>query len=130
MTSERTIGIVDRESIPLELFGGPAYEVATLPAETDDEFIIEHCFVASASFGLRSCCALPFNNVPSARAFLGAAKQSSTSDGDICLTIYRAAIVWSGIPGMMLQSTSLLTDAWQDADALTSRDEWRHVAEI
>lgn len=103
------IGVVDRESIPWELFNGPAYEVETLPAETESEVTIEHCFIASASFGSGVCCALPFANIASARAFLGAAKQTSLVDGDAHLTIYRAAIVWVGIPGLTLQSTTLLT---------------------
>lgn len=122
------IGVIDRESIPWELFNGPAYEVDALPAESDSEVTVEHCFIASASFGAGSCCALPFADIASARAFLGAAKQTSLVDGDVYLTIYRAAIVWAGIPGLTLQSTVLLADAWLDADELASRDEWRHFA--
>jgi len=125
------IGVVDRESIPWELFNGPAYEVETLPAESDSEVTVEHCFIASASFGSGSCCcALPFADVASARAFLGSAKRTSLGEGDVHLTIYRAAIVWSGVPGMLLQSTSLLTDAWIDADALTAHDDWKRFAEM
>ena len=45
------------------------------------------------------------------------------------LTIYRAAIVWVGIPGLTLQSTRLLTDAWLDADQLAPRDDWRRFAD-
>lgn len=123
------IGVVDRESIPWELFNGPAYEVETLPAESDSEVTVEHCYIASASFGAGSCCALPFADIASARAFLGAAKQTSLVDGDVYLTIYRAAIVWVGIPGLTLQSTRLLTDAWLDADQLAPRDDWRRFAD-
>lgn len=123
------IGIVPRESIPWELCGGPAFEVDTLPAETDSEITVEHCFVASASFGAGSCSALPFLDVPSARAFLGATKKTSLVDGDGHLTIYRAAIVWSGIPGLILQTSTLLTDAWLEADNPSARDEWNHFAE-
>lgn len=129
-TLQQTIGIVPRESIPWELFGGPAYEVAELPCETDGETVVEHCYVASASFGAGTCSALPFADVPSARAFLGAAKNTSLVDGDCFLTIYRAAVVWSGIPGLVLQSSALLTDAWLDADELSARDEWKRFAKM
>lgn len=127
-TLQHTIGIVSRESIPWELFGGPAYEVAALPCETDGDTVVEHCYVASASFGAGTCSALPFTDVPSARAFLGAAENTSLVDGDYCLTIYRAAIVWSGIPGLLLQSTTLLTDAWLDAKDPSTQEEWKLFA--
>lgn len=120
---QHTIGIVPRESIPWELFGGPAYEGSALPTGTDSEIIVELCFVAFASFGAGSCSSLPFTDVPGARAFLGAAKKTSLVDGDGYLTIYRAAIVWNSAPGFMLQTTTLLTDAWLDADELSAVDE-------